>query len=117
MRPALQREHDLEGQKRGNEARTENGNEASAAAGARFGRTEARERGQRCSGSATWKDRKRHCCSGSTIWNNRRRGNGASAAAGATFPVRAQAQGSLLVCGPKALHRRDVEQEEAELDT
>ena len=38
MRPALQREHDLEGQKRGSEARTENVNEASAAAGARFGK-------------------------------------------------------------------------------
>ena len=33
----------LEGQKRGNEARTENGDEASAAAGARLRRAETRE--------------------------------------------------------------------------
>ena len=33
------------------------------------------------------------------------------------FPVRAPPQGSLLVCGPEALHRKGVEQQEAELDT
>ena len=88
----------FEGPKRGDEVRTENGNEASAAAGARFGRTEApkpgqdrkRQRGQRCRGSTICKDlsagtrpalqRQRYLEGTKT-----RRRNGTSAAAGATF--------------------------------
>ena len=70
MRPALQRERDEEGPERRKVVsaaavaaallgRTEN---ARAAAGARFGRTEAQKGGQHCSGSdsATWKDQREH---------------------------------------------------------
>ena len=68
MRPALQREHDLE--------RPKHGNEACAAAA------------QRCSCSAALlgrTERTRQCGRGNTIWNSRRRGNRASAAAGTRF--------------------------------